>query len=183
MNLNKLTLLKVHPVCLHSSIIVPWLLKIMRQLFVLILWNILCIHKFFSLILTVHDKSEACGIFYSTFIYKKLSKHWPLRRKNIAVLFLSPQRKKCPYQKITKSRMFPSLSIHDNVIFPTEKPASTLKNNKAVYSKTKDCAVFSNISQLKSLSWVSKYIHCLHINLTLLIWKIMPIKYVNGLHK
>lgn len=170
MNLNKLTLLKVHPVCLHSSIIVPWLLKIMRQLFVLILWNILCIHNFFSLILTVHDKSEACGIFIQHLFTKNYRNcDWPLRRKNIAVLFLSPQRKKCPYQKITKSRMFPSLSIHDNVIFPTEKLASTLKNNKAVYSKTKDCAVFSNISQLKSLSWVSKYIHCLHINLTLLI--------------
>lgn len=169
MNLNKLTLLKVHPVCLHSSIIVSWLLKIMRQLFVLILWNILCIHKFFFTDINCAWQIRGLWDFYSTFIYKKLSKHWPLRRKNIAVLFLSPQRKKCPYQKITKSRMFPSLSIHDNVIFPTEKLASTLKNNKAVYSKTKDCAVFSNISQLKSLSWVSKYIHCLHINLTLLI--------------
>lgn len=66
--------------------------------------------------------------------------------------YLYPLTEKMSIPKMTKSRMFPSLSIHDNVMFPTEKPASTLKNNKAVYSKTKDCAVFSNISQLKSLS-------------------------------
>lgn len=169
MNLNKLTLLKVHPVCLHSSIIVPWLLKIMRQSFVMILWNILCIHKFFSLILTVHDKSEACGIFIQHLFTKNYRNIDHFAGRILPYYFYPLKEKKCPYQKMTKSRMFPSLSIHDNVIFPTEKPASTLKNNKAVYSKTKDCAVFSNISQLKSLSWVSKYIHCLHINLTLLI--------------
>lgn len=106
MNLNKLTLLKVHPVCLHSSIIVPWLLKIMKQLPVLILWYILCIHKFFSLILTVHDKSEACGIFIQHLSTKKLPKHWPLRRKNIAVLFISPDRKKCLYQKWQNQECF-----------------------------------------------------------------------------
>lgn len=165
MNLNKLTLLKVHPVCLHSSIIVPWLLKIMRQLFVLILWNILCIHKFFSLILTVHDKSEACGIFIQHLFTKNYRNidHFAGR---ILPYYFYPLKEKNVHTKKLQNH---SLSIHDNVIFPTEKPASTLKNNKAVYSKTKDCAVFSNISQLKSLSWVSKYIHCLHINLTLLI--------------
>lgn len=169
MNLNKLTPLKVHPVCLHCSIIVPWLLKIMRQLLVLIQWYILCIHNFFSLISTVHDKSEACGIFIQHLFTKNYRNIDHFAGRILPYYFFIPSKKKMSIPKITKSRMFPSLSIHDNVIFPTEKPASTLKNNKAVYSKTKDCAVFSNISQLKSLSWVSKYIHCLHINLTLLI--------------
>lgn len=130
MNLNKLTLLKVHPVCLHSSIIVPWLLKIMRQLPVLIQWYILCIHNFFSLISTVHDKSEACGIFIQHLFTKKLSKHWPLRRKNIAVLFLSPHRKNCLtlYQKMTKSRMFPnSWQRHISYWKNLHRPWKTIK--------------------------------------------------------
>lgn len=113
MNLNKLTLLKVHPVCLHSSIIVPWLLKIMRQLFVLILWNILCIHKFFSLILTVHDKSEACGIFIQHLFTKN---YWnidhfagrilpyyfyPLKEKNVHTKKLQNQECFLHYQFMT----------------------------------------------------------------------------------
>lgn len=92
------------------------------------------------------------GFLFNIYLQKTIETLTTSQEEYCRIIFLSPQRKKCPYQKITKSRMFPSLSIHDNVIFPTEKPASTLKNNKAVYSKTKDCAVFSNISQLKSLS-------------------------------
>lgn len=169
MNLNKLTLLKVHPVCLHSSIIVPWLLKIMRQSFVMILWNILCIHKFCSLILTVHDKSEACGIFIQHLFTKNYRNIDHFAGRILPYYFFIPSKKKMSIPKNYKIKNVSFIINHDNVIFPTEKPASTLKNNKAVYSKTKDCAVFSNISQLKSLSWVSKYIHCLHITLTLLI--------------
>lgn len=113
MNLNKLTLLKVHPVCLHSSIIVPWLLKIMRQLFVLILWNILCIHNFFSLILTVHDKSEAYGIFIQHLFTKNYRNidhfagrilpyyFYPLKEKNVHTKKLQNQECFFHYQFMT----------------------------------------------------------------------------------
>lgn len=91
------------------------------------------------------------GFLFNIYLQKTIETLTTSQEEYCRIIFI-PSKKKMSIPKHYKIRMFPSLSIHDNVIFPTEKPASTLKNNKAVYSKTKDCAVFSNISQLKSLS-------------------------------